>query len=59
MPTTKVHFPSWVRPSTGSSTAAALFDGTSLLIGGRRGQPDREVTTWSNLTLRRRDQIGW
>jgi hypothetical protein len=38
--------------------AAALFYGTSLLIAGWRGQPDCEVTTWSNLILRRDDQIG-
>src|ERR687898_666673 len=38
--------------------AAALFYGTSLVIAGWRGQPDCEVTTWSNLILRRDDQIG-
>ena len=38
--------------------AAALFYGTSLLIAAWRGQPDCEATIWSNLLLRRDDQLG-
>lgn len=36
----------------------ALFYGTSLLIAAWRGQPDCEATIWSNLLLRRDDQLG-
>ena len=38
--------------------AAALFYGTTLLVGAWRSQPDCEVTVLSNLILARSDQIG-
>jgi hypothetical protein len=38
--------------------AAALFYGTSLIVGAFQGLPDCEATAVSNLTLRRDDQIG-
>ena len=38
--------------------AAALFYGTSLIVGALQGLPDCEATALSNLILRRVDQIG-
>jgi hypothetical protein len=38
--------------------AAALFYGTSLIVGALQGLPDCEATALSNLILRRDDQIG-
>jgi hypothetical protein len=38
--------------------AAALFYGTSLIVGAFQGLPDCEATALSNLILRRDDQIG-
>ena len=38
--------------------AAALFYGTSLIVGAFQGLPDCEATALSNLILRRDDQVG-